>query len=249
MGVIILFIIWNYFYQKKCNLRIKKSAVLDETIQKNIETADEYEIAYLIGGEDFARIMAFNHLLKSGYYEKVGQGFDPNTQKDPSPLSDFEKAMLTLRVTSRYGEFIFLGDYALTGELLKKYKNKLSEMDLFYEKKPDYVPRATLFYFLILVLIFSCVPSWGSINWLNRAGIIAFIFIAVFLFKATKNLEESASIFIRRKTDNKLIRVSFSNHIVTQNGKEYVSLFEKHHYPLDQKLEEAWALCPCSLIN
>jgi hypothetical protein len=42
---------------------------------------------------------------------------------------------------------------------------------------------------------------------------------------------------------------AISDHVLTSNGTEYVSLFETVHYPIDEKLAQARMLCPCSLLD
>ena len=214
------------------------------TLEQNVATADEYEIAYLKGGEYLPRMMALRHLVKSGYYDKGEERFTPNTEKDRSPLAEFEKAMLLLQVSAEYGEFIFSGDEAPVQTLIDKYAQRARHLDLFY-KRPSTGGRIAI----LIVLVVLYISYWGALDGRAQLAIGGLIVVAMGLFLWRRRSNQPVSVVVTREGGNTPMWSPLSNHVLTRNGREYVALFEKMHYLIDDKLVEASGTCPCSLLD
>ncbi len=235
---------YDLLYDVVRGMEVKRKRVAREVLEQNAAAADEYEIAFLKGGGDLARMLAVQHLMRSGYYEKTKESLKPNTGKDPAPLSDFERAVLLLEVSAEEGEFKFSGDEAPFKKLIDGYAQKARDLNLFYERTATGGRIAML---LVLTVIYVMV--WGRLD--ER---LQFVFAGLILALGgvllwRKNVNQPVSLMIHREERGATMNQAISNHVLTPNGAEYISLFETVHYPVDEKLAQAWMVCPCSLLD
>ena len=214
------------------------------TLEQNVATADEYEIAYVKGGEHLPRQMALQHLVRSGYYDKGKESLTPNTEKDRFSLAEFERAMLLLQVSAEYGEFIFSGDESPVQALIAKYAQKAQDLDLFY-KRPSMGGRIAM----LIVLMILYISCWGALDWRAHLAIGGLIVVAVGVLVWRKKANRPVSVTEKNEATGASVQYPLSDHVLTRNGREYVALFEKTHYPLGEKLVEASGTCPCSLLD
>ncbi len=224
-------------------IEVTRKRVAREVLEKNAAAADEYEIAFLKGGDDLARMLAVQHLLRSGYYEKTKESLKPNTGKDPAPLSDFERAVLLLEVSAEEGDFKFSGDETPVKKLLDGYAQKARDLNLFFERT-----RTGGRIVMLLALTVMYVLVWGRLEeWLQFlfAGLIV-VLGGMLLWR--KKVNQPVSLMIQREERGATMQ-AISNHVLTLNGREYVSHFETTHYPVEEKLAQAWMMCPCSLLD
>ena len=235
---------YDLLYDVVRRIEVKCKRVAREVLERNAAAADEYEIAFLKGGDDLARMLAVQHLLRSGYYEKTEESLKPNTVKDPAPLSDFERAVLMLEVSAEEGEFKFSGDEAPVKKLIDGYTQKARDLNLFYERTPT---AGRMMMLLVLTVLYVLV--WGRLaEWLQFlfAGLI--LVLGGMLFWR-KKVNQPVSLMIRREERDATTSQAVSDHVLMPNGTEYVTLFETVHYPVDEKLAQAWMVCPCSLLD
>jgi hypothetical protein len=225
-------------------LRIGAKRIPRATLEEKVAAADEYEIAFVRGGEHLARAMALRHLARGGYYEKVDGTLVPAAGKDLSPLSDFEKAMLLPQVSAEYGAFLYSGDEGSVSRLIEGYERKARELSLFY-KRPSLAGRTTL----LLVLIIAYILAGGTQDQRTQLIVGGLIVAAGALLLWRRRIHRPESVVVDRKERGRGMRQALSNHVLTRNGREYVALFERTHYPLDEKLAEALWTCPCSLLD
>lgn len=213
-------------------------------LEENVATADEYEIAFIKGDELLARLMALQHLVKSGYYDKVNARLVPNTEKDRAPLAEFEKAMLLLQVRTACGDVRFSGDETPVRALLDRYAQKARDLNLFYER-PLLAGRTVMLFVLVLVYLLSW-KTWNPWPQLPVGGLIA---AAVPFLWWRQRVHRRPTIMV--KEGDTSVPDTLSEHILTRNGREYVRLFETTHYPIDEKLAEAMEAClsACSLLE
>lgn len=243
--VLIFLVIFAYARQYYSH-KNKKAVLADDILEQHVKYADEYEIAFLKGGDDFAKKLAFYRLLKSGFIKNLDGIFTRDESKDKSQLEDFEKAVFMLDISSKYGEFIFADNNTLLKELLGKYKAKASKFYLFYERGSAFMVLKYLFIISLVLLSGIYIIQDSPLNPLFR--LILIISLDIFVYRLIKNyfLDQPASILIKTDLGHSR-RVFLSSHILTPNGKKYISLFEKMFFPVDGAFQEAWSMCPCSV--
>ncbi len=235
---------YDLLYDVVHSIEVKRKRVARDVLEKNAAAADEYEIAFLKGGDHLARMLAIQHLLRSGYYDKTQESLKPNTAKDPAPLLDFERAVLLLEVSAEEGEFKFSGDEAPVKKLIDGYARKARDLNLFFERTATGGRMAMLFVLTVLYVV-----VWGRLTeWLQFlfAGLILALG-GILLWR--KKVNQPVSLMIQRDAVFAATSQAISDHVLTPNGMEYVSRFEAVHYPVDEKLAQAWMVCPCSLLD
>jgi len=225
-------------------IEVKRRRVAREVLEKNAAAADEYEIAFLKGGDDLARMLAVQHLLRSGYYDKTKENLKPNGGKDPAPLSDFERAVLLLEVSAEEGEFKFSGDEAPVKRLIDGYAQKARDLNLFFERT-----RTGGRTVMLLVLIVMYILIWGALGERLQLVFGCLIVGAGGALLWRRKVNRPVFLALCRGPGDKAAPQAISNHVLTPNGRVYVSHFETVHYPVDEKLAQAWMVCPCSLLD
>lgn len=214
------------------------------TLEQNVAKADEYEIAFLKGGEYLTRMMALRHLVRSGYFEKAGETLVPDTEKDRSSLTDFERAMLATPIRTEYGSFLSSKEETAVKRIVDGYAQKARELNLFV-KGQSIAARTAMFLLLVVVYVLSGV----SLDERAQVAIGVLIVVTGVLLLWKKKTYRPASIMVAGKTGGPATRQVLSDHVLTRNGREYIALFEKTHYPVDERLAEALGTCPCSLLD
>ena len=243
--VLIFLVIFAYARQYYSH-KNKKAILADDILEQHVKDADEYEIAFLKGGDDFAKKLAFYRLLKSGFIKNLDEIFIRDESKDKTQLKDFEKAVFMLDISSQCGDFIFSGKSTFLDELLAKYRAKASKLYLFYERGSTFMVLKVLFIISLVLLSGIYIIQDSPLNPLFRLILITSLDIFVYRFINNYLLNQPASILI--KTDlGTSRRVSLSSHVLTLNGKKYISLFEKMFFPVDDAFQEVWSMCPCSV--
>lgn len=225
-------------------IEVKRKRVAREVLERNVATADEYEIAYVKGGDELARMLAVQHLLHSGYYEKTEESLKPDARKDPSPLSDFERAVLLLEVSAEEGNFKFSGDETPVKKLMDGYAQKARDLNLFYKRTPIAGRTVMLF---VLIVIYILIGRALDERLQVVFGCLIVIAGAVLLWR--KRVNQPVSLVLCWGPAGGGAPQAISDHVLTPNGREYVSLFETVHYPIDEKLAQAHMVCPCSLLD
>ena len=225
-------------------IEARRKRVAREVLEQNAAAADEYEIAFLKGGDDLARMLAVQHLLHSGYYEKAEESLKPDTGKDPSPLSDLERAVLLLEVSAEEGDFKFSGDEAPVKKLIDGYAQKARDLNLFYKRTP--IASRTV---MLLALIVIYILSWGALDERLQFIFGCLIVVAGGVLLWRRKVNRPVTLALSRGPGDEAAPQAISDHVLTPNGREYVSQFETTHYPIDEKLAQARMVCPCSLLD
>ncbi len=235
---------YDLLYDVVRGIEVERKRVAREVLEQNAAAADEYEIAFLKGGDNLARMLAVQHLLHSGYYDKTKESLKPNTGKDPSPLSDFERAVLLLEVSAEEGDFKFSGDEAPVKKLIDGYAQRARDLNLFFERT-----RTGGRTMMLVVLIVMYILIWGALGerlqWVFGCLIVG----AGGTLLWRRKVNRPVSLALCRGPGDKAAPQAISNHVLTPNGRAYVAHFETVHYPVDEKLAQAWMVCPCSLLD
>jgi len=215
---LVIFIVILYSLHSLQNFPNRKSIVDEKILEENVRVADQYEIAFLKGGDREVCQLAFYTLVESGYLLSVDTAgsktypprkYNLDKGKDLNMLHEIEKV-----VALSYDESTLLPENAkeLKSALpfLKKYQRKIKELSLF---TPSLILLAWvkgLFIFCLCVspLLYSTVGTFPSSNgWVN-AFFLGLINVIAYL--------------IIRKIKSPML---------SYNGKKYIELFEKIHFP------------------
>ncbi len=241
LGVLILpYLIFILSFAIIKNVLSRRHTVRDDTLDENLKTADQYEIAFLKGGKNLSVDLAFFHLLNSGYLEK-SKSDEPASPtyrfqfiegKDTSSLHSFEKEIIARLNTPTALHSLYSQEYAS----LKKYQQKLSNLHLLQ------VTRKTIGF---LWKAYTYIAWALSIAYLVFGKPAGFFLKAVFVIII--NLISVSIIWSKILCKESY----FDGMLLTSAGEKYIKIFEKKCFPLpdfksDQSFKEAQELNPCS---
>jgi uncharacterized membrane protein YhdT len=216
-------------------LRYQKKFIADSTLEENLKTADEYEIAFLKGGSQLAYELAFHHLLKAGFFKKELQTsqapyYQAIASQDKSKLSGVEDEVLAKFTSARVWPNVLSELYSKQASL-EKYKKKIYNLGLAYKRGKFFWAMNDLFTFLI---------GWMSMAFIydNTTGIpgfISFCMILLFdilIFKLANKLNSTTIINPKSKFRLQHFFRGRDTHIISKNGGKYLELFEKNYFCL-----------------
>ncbi len=215
--------------------------MLDEkTLDAKAKEADQYEIAFIKGGRREVFQLAFYTLVKSGYLFPLDKEdktsyphrrFYLDKQKDLNVLHELEKA-----VSSSYDKAVLLPDdpkeFEKTIPYLNEYERKVKELALMSPQR--YLEPWWIFAWYITLLITPFLYGMYG-NFPAYHGALNFFFLAI--------INVLAFLIIKR--------IKLSDRL-SDNGKKYIELFEKNHFPYPDFRKElskdyVEMITPCSL--
>ncbi len=252
---LIIFEVAQQYYSQKYNKKVRN----DNDLLNSLKTADEYEVAYLKGGDQFPLELAFYHLLKGGFLLRqdmsavCGKNTFYYAKADPSPdqakLTEVEREVLSRFTESRPWPHVLQELYSKSISL-DKYKDKIFKDGLVYKRGKIFWKIRDTFNFLIISSTFIYVFK----KQFNILRLLLIVPLNILVYKVIDILILEHLNIIRPKSRVRLqyIFKKRSQHIVTKNGKRYIALYEKNYAPLpildsdEQFIESYKGIFPCT---
>lgn len=197
-------------------MTLQDRRIIDEkTLEENVKRADQYEIASLKGWEPEVYKLAFYTLIKSGYLIKKEEN-DVGIKTAHNYYLDKNKNLDVLQDVERAMALAYEDEKLLSVDLQKKVKALLEGYNekiknLYLEHNLNRSVGGAFLDCLFNLIIIICPFAFYAIfkNMLNM-----FIMIAM----------STGTFFVLKK-------IMWNSHELTPNGKLYVALFEKIHFP------------------
>lgn len=264
---LLLFFIAMGLFQKYYNSKNEKKRLGDKVLDDNLEAADEYEIAFLKGGDRLAYELAFYHLLKSGYFVKevVGEKLSSpshlyvaDSSKDISKLKLIEQEVLSKFKTTDAWPSVLLNLYQKPNSL-DVCREKAYKLNLLYKKGLIFTMVRNLFNITITISSFLAVLTLSWLiqkNWavdLDLFVILLVILTDIIIYRIVNRLILDKPVFLINKFLFKRIpQYTIREYYLTKEGQRYIDRFEKIKFPLpnprsDSVFKEAYQVHRCSI--
>lgn len=235
----------------------KKKPLNEKILEENLKTADQYEIAFLKGGDTLVFELAFYNLLKSGYLEKevIGENLhEPShlyqvvSSKDSTVLDAVEKETLAEFTKTNAWPSVLRSLYEKS-IFLDTYKKKIFPLNLIYKRGRLFLGIRKLFNFCIIITSYLALGT--NQDWFVRLCFIILTDIIVYRIVDRAILDRPLHVIERAKRKN-IIGYQIQRYFLTNVGIKYIELFEKTQFPLpdlksDKQIKEAYQVHRCSI--